>query len=61
MSFTIWMGLHGVMAEDFETAEEAHRAYLDFEARGGKYLQIMEGAREVPFGELAARVGGLAE
>ncbi len=61
MSFTIWMGVHGAHAEDFETVAEAHRGYLDFQARGGKYLQIMEGDREVPFKELAARAGASSE
>ena len=57
MSFTIWMGLHGAAAEEYETAEQAYRAYRDLEARGGKFLQIMEGDQEVAFNDLAARVG----
>ena len=61
MSFTIWMGLHGAAAEEFETAEDAYRGYLDLEARGGKYLQIVEEGRELAITELAARVGAPAQ
>ena len=61
MSFTIWMGLHGAAAEEFETAEDAWRGYLDLESRGARYLQIEEEGRELAITALAARVGAVKQ
>jgi hypothetical protein len=61
MSFTIWMGQHGAAAEEFVTAEQAYRGYRDLAARGARYLQIMEGDREIAFEELAARIGPVTQ
>jgi len=61
MSFTIWTGQHGVTADEFETASDAYRGYLDRQARGGKFLQIMEGGREIALDELAARIDPVSQ
>ena len=54
MSFTVWFGLHGAAAEEFDSAREAYEGALDLERRGAKFLQVVgpDGA-DMNLGELA--------
>ena len=54
MSFTVWFGLHGAAAEEFDSAREAYEGALDLERRGAKFLQVVgPDGTEMKMGELA--------
>ena len=62
MTFTVWFGLHGASAEEFDSAREAHDGALDLERRGAKYLQVVApDGKDISMDALAALASSAKE